>query len=92
MMKSWAIRSSSSVVTPGLACSPTSAIAWAEILPAALIFAICSGVFTLEPLYWAGAGLPTYSGRTIESGTAKRGETSPGVSVPVFESLGINPS
>ena len=72
--------------------SPTKAIAWAEILPAPLIFAICSGFLTFDPVYFAGVGLPTYSGRMMLSGTANLGETSPGVNVPVFESLGINPS
>jgi len=82
------ILSSASVVTPGLALAPASSIACAAILPARRIFSICSGVFTSDPVNFAGAGFQTYSGRSIPFGTGRRGETIPAVSVPL-ESLGM---
>ena len=77
------MRSSSSVVTPGAMCLPTSTMACAAILLAIRIFSMVSADFTSEPVNLAGPGLPTYSGRGIDAGTGRCGLTVPGVSVPV---------
>src|SRR5439155_4025993 len=73
-------RSISSVVTPGLQCSPASAVAWAASRPAMRIFSIVSAVCTLDPRYGRGCGRPTYSGRGMWAGTSRQGPTRPGVS------------
>src|SRR3954453_21403257 len=71
-------RSISSVVTPGLQCSPASWVACAAIRPATRIFSMVSGVCTCEPRHSFGRFLPTYSGRTICAGTARHGDCFPG--------------
>ena len=61
-------------------CRATSAIASAASRPATRILATVSASLTSDPVNRAGAGLPTYSGRGIDSGTDRRGEMRPGVS------------
>ena len=60
--------------------APTSAMASAASRPATRMRATVSASLTSDPVKRAGAGLSTYSGRGIESGTGRRGETRPGVS------------
>ena len=59
-------------------CLPTSTMACAAIRPAMRIFSMVSGVWTSEPVNLPGAGLPPYSGRSIEAGTGMVGLTAPG--------------
>ena len=79
-MYSWAMRSSSSVVTPGATALPASASAPAAIRPATRIFSITSGVCTHGSVPSWAVGLPTYSGRGIDLGTGSVGDSSPGAS------------
>jgi hypothetical protein len=78
-MYSCAMRSSSSVVTPGATALPASASAPAAIRPATRIFSITSGVCTHGSCPSRAVGLPTYSGRSIERGTGSVGDTVPGL-------------
>ena len=66
------------MVTPGWQCSPASWVAWAASRPAIRIFSMVSGVWTSEPRYCFGSGLPTYSGRGWLAGTSRHGESVPG--------------
>src|SRR5579875_765196 len=77
-MYSCAIRSSSSVVTPGATAFPASASAPAAIRPAMRIFSMTSGVCTQGSLPSRAVGLPTYSGRGIDLGTGSVGDSTPG--------------
>ena len=77
-MYSWAIRSSSSVVTPGSTALPASASAPAAIRPATRIFSITSGVCTHGSVPSLAVGLPTYSGRGMRLGTGRVGDNTPG--------------
>ena len=77
-MYSWAMRSSSSVVTPGATALPASASAPAAIRPATRIFSITSGVCTHGSLPSRAVCLPTYSGRGIDLGTGSVGDSTPG--------------
>src|SRR5690242_11363582 len=61
--------------------SAAAAMAWAASRPATRIFSIVSASCTWEPVSRAGAGRSTYSGRSIEAGTARRGDTSPGATL-----------
>jgi hypothetical protein len=45
------------------------------IRPAIRIFSIVSAVCTWLPVYRFGAGLPTYSGRWIDAGTLRSGDS-----------------
>src|SRR5277367_882383 len=76
-MYSWAIWSSSSVVTPGATALPASASAPAAIRPATRIFSITSGVCTHGSVPSRAVGLPTYSGRGIDLGTGSVGDSTP---------------
>ncbi len=49
-----------------------SAMACAAIRPATRIRSIVSASLTSGPVYGAGAGLSTYSGRAIDEGTGRR--------------------
>ena len=77
---SWPIRSSSSVVTPGTMCRPTSSSACAASRPATRIRSMTSADFTSEPRNGVGAFFPTYSGRAMWAGTSRQGEIVPGTS------------
>src|SRR5215831_14257491 len=77
MRNSCTTRSTSSVVTPGLQCSPASTTACAASRPATRIRSTISGVCTVR-LDRVGSFLPTYSGRGIDAGTSRQGESSPG--------------
>ncbi len=57
-------------------------MAWAAIRPATRIFSMVSASLTSGPVYGAGAGRSTYSGRAIDAGTGRRGETTPGATLP----------
>ncbi len=71
------MRSSSSVVTPGATCLPTSARARAASRPATRMRAIVSASLTSgSPVF--GYRLPTYSGGTMFAGTFRSGEIRPG--------------
>ena len=56
-------------------------MAWAAIRPATRIRSIVSASLTSDPWSRAGAGRSTYSGRSIEAGTGRRGETTPGATL-----------
>ena len=56
-------------------------MAWAAIRPATRIFSIVSASLTSEPVYVAGAGWSTYSGRGIDEGTGRRSPTVPGATL-----------
>ena len=71
------MRSSSSVLTPGTTALPASASAPAAMRPASRIFSITSGVCTQGSLPSAAVDRPTYSGRSIDFGTARVGDTTP---------------
>src|SRR3954454_10753020 len=58
---------------PGTTAAPTRSRAWAASRQATRIRAIVSASFTSLPVYGAGAGRSTYSGRGIEAGTSRRG-------------------
>jgi hypothetical protein len=58
-------------------------MAWAAILDAIRIYSMVSADLTSDPVNLAGPGLPTYSGRGIDGGTASCGLTVPGTSVPM---------
>src|SRR6478672_8488843 len=77
-MYSWAMRSSSSVGTPGATALPASASAPAAIRPATRIFSITSGVCTQGSVPSFAVGFHAYSGRSIELGTGRVGDTTPG--------------
>ncbi len=79
-MYSWAIRSSSSVVTPGATALPASTSARAAIWPATRIFSITSGVCTHGSLPSWTVGFQAYSGRGTLPGTGRVGDNSPGES------------
>src|ERR1700677_1558580 len=79
-MYSCAIRSSSSVVTPGATALPASTSAPAAIRPATRIFSITSGVCAQGSVPSLAVGLPTYSGRAIHLGTDSVGDNTPGES------------
>src|SRR5258705_13443878 len=79
MRNSCTTASSSSVVTPGLQCSPARTTACAARRPARRIRSIISGVCTVV-LERLGSRFPTYSGRGMLSGTSRHGETWPWVS------------
>src|SRR5262245_21477521 len=72
------IASISSVLTPGLQCSPASITARAASLPATRIRSIVSGVCTLEPRHGFGPRFPTYSGRGMLDGTCRHADSVPG--------------
>ncbi|GGP54532.1 hypothetical protein GCM10010214_29520 [Streptomyces abikoensis] len=55
-----------------------SSIARAAMPPAIRIFSMVSASWTSGPSYGVGAGFPTYSGRRIEAGTGRVGESLPG--------------
>ncbi|SKT37744.1 Uncharacterised protein [Mycobacteroides abscessus subsp. abscessus] len=58
------------MVIPGATASPASASALAAIRPATRIFSMTSGVCTYgSPTASATLDLPTYSGRSIDTGT-----------------------
>src|ERR1700732_1032097 len=73
------MRSSASVVTPGATALPASASAPAAIRPATRIFSITSGVCTHGSVPSRAVGLPTYSGRGIDLGTGRVGDTAPAI-------------
>src|SRR6478672_9438539 len=79
-MYSCAIRSSSSVVTPGATALPASSSACAAILPAIRIFSMVSAVCTQGSLPSFTVFFHAYSGRSIERGTSRVGESVPGTS------------
>ena len=79
-MYSWAIRSSSSVVTPGATALPASWSAPAAIRPATRIFSITSGVCTHGSLPSRTVDFHAYSGRGMRPGTGRVGDNSPGES------------
>src|ERR1700758_913250 len=79
-MYSCAMRSRSSVVTPGATTLPASASAPAAIRPATRIFSITSGVCTQGSVPSRAVDLPTYSGRGIDLGTGSVGDTAPAIS------------
>src|SRR6202453_5060205 len=79
-MYSCAIRSSSSVVTPGATALPASTSAPAAIRPATRIFSITSGVCAQGSVPSLAVGLATYSGRAIHLGTDSVGDNTPGES------------
>src|SRR5689334_20151604 len=56
-------------------------MAWAAISTAKRIRSMVSGSLTSDPVSRAGAGRSTYSGRTMEAGTGRRGETTPGATL-----------
>jgi hypothetical protein len=58
-------------------------MACAAIFAATRIFSTVSADLTSEPVNFAGAGLPTYSGRGMDAGTGRCGLTVPGVRVPM---------
>src|SRR5277367_4773217 len=91
-MYSWAIWSSSSVVTPGATALPASASAPAAIRPATRIFSITSGVCTHGSVPSRAVGLPTYSGRGIDLGTGSVDETAPAISSERTGRTGIAPA
>ncbi|BBX70936.1 hypothetical protein MPSYJ_43970 [Mycolicibacterium psychrotolerans] len=66
------------MVTPGATALPASASAPAAIRPATRIFSITSGVCTHGSEPSCAVGLPTYSGRGIDAGTGRVGDTVPG--------------
>ncbi|CKT97244.1 Uncharacterised protein [Mycobacterium tuberculosis] len=68
------------MVTPGATALPASANAPAAIRPATRIFSMTSGVCTHGSLPSWAAGLPTYSGRAIQLGTGRVGDSTPGES------------
>ncbi len=70
-MYSWAIRSSSSVVTPGATALPASTRAFAAILPAIRIFSMVSGFCTHGSCPSLTVGFHAYSGRSMWSGTVR---------------------
>ena len=77
-MYSCAIRSSSSVVTPGATALPASASAPPAIRPATRIFSITSGVCTHGSVPSRAVALPTYSGRGMRLGTGSVGDNDSG--------------
>src|SRR5271169_2221476 len=79
-MYSCAIRSSSSVVTPGATALPAWTSAPAAIRPATRIFSITSGVCAQGSVPSLAVGLPTYSGRATHLGTDSVGDNTPGES------------
>src|SRR5512143_586937 len=76
-MYSCAMRSSSSVVTPGVTALPASASAPAAMRPATRIFSITSGVCTHGSLPSFAVGFHAYSGRGIDDGTGRVGDCTP---------------
>jgi hypothetical protein len=68
------------VVTPGAIAFAASSIARAAIRDAIRIFATVSSSCTSGPVYGVGPGFPTYSGRGIEAGTGRGGDSFPGTS------------
>lgn len=77
-MYSCATASSASVVTPGEISFAASSIACAAIRLAIRIFSIVSVLCTSGPVYGAGPGRPTYSGRAMCAGTLRVGDWIPG--------------
>jgi len=77
-MNSCTTLSMSSVIAPGLTALPPSASACAAIRPATRIASMTSSVCTHGSVLRAGAGLSTYSGRTMDDGTWRRGDWTPG--------------
>src|SRR6478752_5830696 len=78
IMYSWAMRSSSSVGTPGATALPAAASAPAAMRPATRIFSITSGVCTQGSLPSLTVVFHAYSGGTIERGTGSVDESTPG--------------
>ncbi len=72
------MRSSSSVVTPGATALPTATSASAASREATRIRSMVSASLTSEPRKGCGSGLSTYSGRSMDSGTGRRGLCRPG--------------
>ena len=58
-----------------------AAMAFAAMRPATRIFSMVSASLTSGPVYFAGAGWSTYSGRGMSAGTGRRGETAPGATL-----------
>ena len=81
-MYSWAIRSSSSVVTPGAMAAAASARARAATRPARRIRSTVSASLTSEAVTRSGPSWNMYSGRGIEPGTCRSGLSLPFVRVP----------
>jgi hypothetical protein len=65
-------------------CAATSVIACAAMRPATRMRSIVSASLSGEPVKRAGPGRPTYSGRGIDSGTGRSGETTPGATAVMW--------
>src|SRR6476660_1158153 len=81
MRNSCPTRSTSSVVTPGAMTAAAASMACAASRPATRIRSMVSASLTSGPSSRLGAGRSTYSGRAMDAGTGRRGDTTPGATL-----------